>query len=90
MEGGKGPVLGGRCLSEPSPPIPHAPCPREVAAPGWGNANGLLTSVTACSPLSAPPPLPRVQAGLVNPDAPSTPRHPRRKIKNKFKKLCAC
>lgn len=49
---------GALCLSPHPHPIPHAPCPREVAAPGWGNANGLLTSVTACSPLSAPPPLP--------------------------------
>ena len=72
VEGGKGPVPGGRSLS--GPPIPHAPCPREVAAPGWGNANGLLTSVTACSPLSAPPPPPpRLRLGWPTPTPPQPP-----------------
>lgn len=67
------------------PPSLHAPSPPGVAAPGWGNANGLLTSVTAGRPRpsrdppASPPPLAAVQPG----GPASTP--PRRKMKIKLK-----
>lgn len=49
--GGNG-VPGGQCMRALTvcPPNPHDPCPHEVMAPGWENANWLLTSVTACRP----------------------------------------
>lgn len=67
------------------PPSRHNPYPREVAAPGWENANGLLTSVTACRPHPCrrhrgPHPTPTLASALCRPA-----RTVSRKIKNKLK-----
>lgn len=83
-------VAGGQCREDALglPPSLHAPSPHEVAAPGWGNANGLLTSVTACRPHPCryprphPHPHPGGAAGLARLDA------PRRKMKIKLKAVC--
>ena len=70
-------MAGGQCREGAIglSPTPHAPCPREVAAPGWGNANGLLTSVTACRPTVLTP-TPALELGWPALTTPTAP-HPR-------------